>query len=185
VARNRQADTKAQIQAVARDLFARQGIQQTSLREIADRLGITKAALYYHFESREALVQSIVEPLVGEMETFVATREAITHHDSRTLLGDYFDLLYRHHDVISMLVHDLSTMSYLDMGMRMFEWRRRLMALLLGPAPTLAARARAVVAIGGLSDCTVEFPDVPIDEIKTVALEAACAALSVEESKAM
>ena len=59
--RRRPSDTKARIQAVARELFAQQGVQPTSLREIADRLGITKAALYYHFDSREALVRSIIE----------------------------------------------------------------------------------------------------------------------------
>jgi AcrR family transcriptional regulator len=54
---------------VARELFARQGVQRTSLREIADHLGITKPALYYHFDSREALVASIVEPLLADRES--------------------------------------------------------------------------------------------------------------------
>jgi AcrR family transcriptional regulator len=45
------ADTKQRILDVARELFATQGVQKASLREIADRLGISKPALYYHFSS--------------------------------------------------------------------------------------------------------------------------------------
>jgi len=44
-------------------LFSERGVQQTSLRDIAERLGITKPALYYHFESRDALLENIVQPM--------------------------------------------------------------------------------------------------------------------------
>lgn len=178
VARTRPSDTKARIQAVARELFARQGVQQTSLREIADRLGITKPALYYHFDSREALVHSIVLPLIDDMDAFVAERERVATHDPRELLADYFDLIHRHRDILLMLVRDLSTLSDLDLTTRMFAWRHRLTMLLIGPGPSLAARARATVALGGLSDCAIEFADEPVEAIKGPALDAACAALA-------
>ena len=173
----RPTDTRERILAAARELFAQRGAQRTSLRDIADKLGITKPALYYHFDSREALLASIVEPLLVDMDAFIRAREP-GPLDTRTLLGDYFDLLHRHRDLLTMLVRDLATLGLLDLGTRMIEWRRRLMALLLGPAPTLAAQIRAVVAIGGMSDCTVEFPDVPMDRIKATAVDAAFAALS-------
>ena len=41
---------------VATELFIEQGYEGTSLREIADRLGITKAALYYHFPSKDDIL---------------------------------------------------------------------------------------------------------------------------------
>ena len=69
------SDTRQRIQEVARDLFAQQGVQRTSLQDIADKLGITKPALYYHFASREDLVRSIVVPLIEEGERFVADQE--------------------------------------------------------------------------------------------------------------
>ena len=37
----------------ALDLFIEQGFDGTSLRQIAEQLGVTKAALYYHFESKD------------------------------------------------------------------------------------------------------------------------------------
>ncbi|MCW2946577.1 MAG: putative transcriptional regulator, TetR family, partial [Actinoallomurus sp.] len=45
----RRSDTREKIQAVALELFAEHGYDKTSLREIAERLDVTKAALYYHF----------------------------------------------------------------------------------------------------------------------------------------
>jgi AcrR family transcriptional regulator len=52
------------------------GVQRTSLREIADRLGITKPALYYHFSSREELVRSIVQPILDEEEASRTARSS-------------------------------------------------------------------------------------------------------------
>jgi AcrR family transcriptional regulator len=179
VPRTRPSDTKARIQAAARELFARQGVQQTSLREIADRLGITKPALYYHFESREALLLSIVTPFMDELEAFIVAREAGPRPEPCTLLSDHFDLLFRHREVLVMLVQDLAMISELGLGVRMLEWRRRLIGLLLGPEPSLDAHIRAIVAIGGMSDCTVALAGVPIDQIKPTAVEAACAALGL------
>ena len=54
-------DTRAQVQKVALELFAEQGYEKTSLREIAERLAVTKAALYYHFKSKEDIVHSFTD----------------------------------------------------------------------------------------------------------------------------
>ena len=51
---------------MALELFAEQGYEKTSLREIAERLGVTKAALYYHFKSKEDIVRSFTEDYVHE-----------------------------------------------------------------------------------------------------------------------
>ena len=55
------------IQAVAVELFSERGYDKTSLREIADRLGVTKAALYYHFRSKEDIVRSLVNDYFGQV----------------------------------------------------------------------------------------------------------------------
>ena len=41
---------------VSLELFNEQGYDKTSLREIAERLDVTKAALYYHFERKEDIL---------------------------------------------------------------------------------------------------------------------------------
>ena len=56
-------DTRAEILDVATQLFAEKGYDATSLREIAERLGITKAALYYHFRSKDDILRALLEPM--------------------------------------------------------------------------------------------------------------------------
>jgi AcrR family transcriptional regulator len=53
------ADTRERILDVALDLFTEQGFDGTSLREIAERLNVTKAALYYHFESKDDILLAL------------------------------------------------------------------------------------------------------------------------------
>lgn len=52
-------DTRQRILDVALDLFTEQGYDGTSLREIAEQLGITKAAIYYYFESKEDILMAL------------------------------------------------------------------------------------------------------------------------------
>jgi AcrR family transcriptional regulator len=64
----RTGDTRERIKEVALELFTEQGYEQTSLREIAERLGVTKAALYYHFKSKEEIVGAFVQERVALMD---------------------------------------------------------------------------------------------------------------------
>lgn len=57
---SRRTDTRERAQAVALSLFARQGYNVTSLREIAEQLGVTKAALYFHFRTKEEILTAIL-----------------------------------------------------------------------------------------------------------------------------
>ena len=68
----RGADTKAEIHKVAIELFTERGYEATSLREIAERLGITKAALYYHYSSKESIVRSIFEAHLEALDELIA-----------------------------------------------------------------------------------------------------------------
>src|SRR5580658_3716884 len=65
-------DTRSRLRQLALELFAEQGYEKTSLREIAERLGVTKAALYYYFKSKEDIVRSLVEDYVAELDGLIA-----------------------------------------------------------------------------------------------------------------
>ena len=69
-------DTRERILEVARELFTDNGYEGTSLREIADRLGFTKAALYYHFQSKEQLLLALLEPVQGMVSQLLTDLEA-------------------------------------------------------------------------------------------------------------
>ncbi|BCY12128.1 TetR family transcriptional regulator [Actinoplanes sp. L3-i22] len=57
---------------MAIELFTERGYEGTSLREIAERLGITKAALYYHYNSKDEIVLSIFQAHLDAIEELVA-----------------------------------------------------------------------------------------------------------------
>jgi TetR/AcrR family transcriptional regulator, cholesterol catabolism regulator len=61
-------DRPGQIVEIACRLFAKQGYEGTSLRDIAEEAQITKAALYYHFPNKEALYQHVV---IGRLQVLV------------------------------------------------------------------------------------------------------------------
>ena len=173
------SDTRLRIQEVARELFLQQGVQRTSLQDIADKLGITKPALYYHFTSREELVRSILVPLIDEGERFVDDQEHRCDIDARELLEGYFDFHYRHRQDIVLVLAELTMLADLGLIDKVLAWRDRLGKLVFGPKPTLAQATRAVVAFGGLQDCCLQFPDTPYKQLRAKSVEAALAALGV------
>lgn len=54
---------KEEIILKALELFSEQGYRETSLQEIADKLGVTRPAFYYYFDSKEEILWSIIERL--------------------------------------------------------------------------------------------------------------------------
>ncbi|MDL4772576.1 MULTISPECIES: TetR/AcrR family transcriptional regulator [Thermomonosporaceae] len=70
--RRRRKDTRQRIQDVALELFLERGYDQTSLREIAERLDVTKAALYYHFKTKEEIVGALVGGVRASVDEILA-----------------------------------------------------------------------------------------------------------------
>lgn len=178
------SDTKERIQEVARELFAQHGVQRTSLQDIANRLGITKPALYYHFSSREDLLRSIVEPLIDDGQKFVLDHEHRGDTAVRELLEGYFDFHYRHRTDIMLVLTEMTTLADLGLIDVVLGWRDRLAKLVFGPKPTLAQATRAVIALGGLQDCCLQFPDTPHKRLRAAAVDGALAALGLDDEHA-
>ena len=53
--------TKQEILDTALDVFAERGYDSTILKDISDRLNVTKSALYKHYESKEALWDALID----------------------------------------------------------------------------------------------------------------------------
>jgi len=68
----RRGDTRTEIQRVALSRFTNDGYDKTSLREIAEDLGVTKAALYYHFQTKESILESLVNDVGQSIAELVA-----------------------------------------------------------------------------------------------------------------
>ena len=67
---DRSAQTRVALLNAARALFAEKGFAATSRDEIAARAGVTRGALYHHFESKTALALAVV----AELETDLVDR---------------------------------------------------------------------------------------------------------------
>jgi AcrR family transcriptional regulator len=176
------SETRLRIQDIARELFSQKGVQRTSLQDIADRLGITKPALYYHFSSREDLVRSIIQPLIDEGERFVSEHERrrkSLRATPRELLEGYFDFHFNHRADLLLVVAELTTLADLGLIDRMLAWRERLTKLVFGSRPTLEQSTRAVIAFGGLQDCCLQFPDTAYDDLRVATVDGAMAALGI------
>lgn len=88
-------DRRAEIQRAALSLFTGHGYEATSMREIAEQLGITKAALYYHFDSKEAIVRSLFEGMTGKLDDLVEWAEGQPYSEERSakISTGWFDLI--------------------------------------------------------------------------------------------
>jgi len=76
-------ERRAQILRAAMDCFAARGFRGTTTRDIATRVGITEAALYRHFPSKEALYAAIVEEKMAAPEWMEVVAEAAAAGDDR------------------------------------------------------------------------------------------------------
>ncbi|MFC7762993.1 TetR/AcrR family transcriptional regulator [Catellatospora bangladeshensis] len=56
-------------------LFAMHSFAGTSLQMIADTLGVTKAAIYHHFKTRDEILTAVIQPAIEELRTAIAVAE--------------------------------------------------------------------------------------------------------------
>jgi TetR/AcrR family transcriptional regulator len=100
-AKQKVAETSAREKLVqaAIDLFTSRGYAATSVREIVEAAGVTKPALYYHFESKEGIYLAILQHIQKLMEEGIAAYHSeggsVRHRIERFLLG-LFDLFEKH-----------------------------------------------------------------------------------------
>lgn len=178
--RSSRIGTRQEILATALDLFLAQGYDATSLREIAERLEITKAALYYHFPAKEQLVVELTRGFLNDLADLLATARAEQGADRRScrreLLSAYQDLLIEHHQVIDLLTRNPATQNHPDVGLRARNLVEALTAELAGPDATTAEKLRIACAMGAVSS-VVRLPPAEADSARGVILGAALAAL--------
>jgi len=61
-------DTRSQILDAAQDMLQRQSISGVSFQELANRIGIKKGSMYYHFQSKDDLSIAILERASSDMQ---------------------------------------------------------------------------------------------------------------------
>ncbi|MFJ2665779.1 TetR/AcrR family transcriptional regulator [Nocardia fluminea] len=143
--------TKQAIRDAAVQLFAAKGFEQTSLREVADVVGITKASLYYHYASKLDLLLAIIDPIIDHMRDIVEDIEAVPYNDEgiRAVLRTYLRGMIRHRDAGALCVRDTAAIvnAIADRYPDLMEPTRELRQWLAGPNATHDAQLRAAAAI--------------------------------------
>lgn len=168
----RTTDTRSRICRVALELFVEKGLSRTTLQEIAERLGITKAALYYHFPSKSDLVRHVIRPAVDAVDDFLEEAER-SEKPVRQLLEDYFDMLYSHRIEYLALVRDPTGLAEVDAEDWVMNWSERIQRLLAGSPADHERRIRAMIAASGLSRAAFLLTDIPLDELRRTSVDVA------------
>jgi AcrR family transcriptional regulator len=183
---NPNGSTRERILDIALELFTEQGYEATSLRDIAERLGTTKAALYYHFARKEDILLEL------HLRLHALGREALDRlgelPDGRRradawpgLLDDFIDqvvanrelvlLHQRNHGALDQLQHNERHQAEND------DIEQQFRRILQSPDIPLERRVRMACSIsaviGTLATGEAVFGDVPMDELAELVRTAA------------
>jgi AcrR family transcriptional regulator len=180
-------DTRARIQAVALELFAEQGYEKTSLREIAERLNVTKAALYYHFKTKEDIIVSLFDDALARLDDLIAwgREQPPTTETRRELVRRYADQLYSTAPGLMRFAHEnQGTMRDLAVGEKLKGRIRGLTELLADRTAPLTEQLKSTMAIFGLNIALFAFDDYDItaEERRTTGLAVAMELISPPQS---
>jgi AcrR family transcriptional regulator len=102
--------TRERILDAARELFAERGYAGTSIRDIAERLAMTKAALYYHFPGKQDVLAALVEPWLLEIDALAEWAEGHRPVDRREALRRTIAYLAAPNPTFGLLISDPSAM---------------------------------------------------------------------------
>jgi AcrR family transcriptional regulator len=180
--------TRARLQQVALELFAEHGYEATSLREIAERLGVTKAALYYHFKSKDEIIASLMADQLAMVEQLIEwTRtQPRTVETRREFVRRYSAALHErdHQMLMRFMERNQSSMQQLKAGSTMRERMVELLDALSPPDASLPDQIRYSLAIFALHSTwfTVRDPDISDDQRREAALEVAMELVGRPES---
>jgi AcrR family transcriptional regulator len=170
-------DTRARIQRVALELFSERGYEGTSLREIAERLDVTKAALYYHFKSKEDIVRSLVEDYFGQLDELIAWAGAQPRSPQTRamVLSRYVRIVADGSAAFRMLQHNQAAVNTLAAGKHRGDVFRERMAGLVDALTEPGAdlperqRLRAAMTLGAISIGWMFFADKTDDRDELIA----------------
>ncbi|WP_155060348.1 TetR/AcrR family transcriptional regulator [Streptomyces blattellae] len=183
----RRGDTRQRIQDVALKLFAEQGYEKTSLREIAERLDVTKAALYYHFKTKEEILVSLFEDLTQPIEDLIewGRRQPPTLETKQEIVRRYSEALAEALPLFRFMQENQATLKELRTGERFRNRMLGLRDILIDPHAPLVDQVRCVSAVFTMHAGMIALDDLPgTDEEKRKAVLEVATALITEAHQA-
>jgi AcrR family transcriptional regulator len=134
-------------------LIAERGVSGTSLQMIADAMGVTKAAVYRQFKTKEEIVIAITERELGQIEDAVEAAEAEGHglRAREVLLDRMIDQAIERRGVVSVLQFDPVIIRLQAEHEPFQRFIERLYAALLGTEAGVEARLHAAMLSSAIS----------------------------------
>jgi AcrR family transcriptional regulator len=171
--------TRTRILDAALELFSEHGFEGTTLQQIADRLGFTKAALYYHFRSKEDLLQALTAPAIAELDALLDAYEQATDTPAqrRHFVEDYIDVMLGQRRLIAYMASDLAIVAHPAIAGGHVERRARLQARLAGDGLELREQVRVTMATRAIGGVIAQFPDADPAELRAILIDATQALL--------
>lgn len=160
----------------ALELFASYGVSGTSLQMIADRLGVTKAAVYFQFHSKDDIALAVVKPVYDDIEHLLRIAETLPTAETRrsVVMNGLVELTIRHRRVASVFYGDPTVRHLLESNDFSRELSERLTALLLGTEPSAAYRVAMSMLGAGIHGCVTDPMVATIDEAELRAAMLEC-----------
>ena len=148
----RRGQARTRVIEAALRLFTRHGISATSLQMIADEIGVTKAAVYFQFRTKEEIVTAVIEPAMDQLEAIINTARATSPRSAQLdlLVGALVDLVVDNREMTAMLERDPALAGAVKNQERWWQITHELGTLLRGDAPTPEAKVGVTLIAGGL-----------------------------------
>ncbi|GAA3190372.1 TetR/AcrR family transcriptional regulator [Dactylosporangium siamense] len=176
-------NTRERLPSCALALFAEFSFEGTSLQMIADALGVTKAAVYHHFKTREDILLAVVRPFLADLAQVVARAEAARGRRPQIecMLGGFVDLAVHNRAMVSMITSDAGVTRALHGRGEYLALINRSLALITGPAPTPEILVAATMALVGIANTVTAEPvaALPEPQLRLHLLDAARRALGL------
>jgi AcrR family transcriptional regulator len=175
------ASTRERILDVALDLFTEQGFDGTSMREIAERLDITKPSIYYHFASKEDILMAL-HMRMHELSKAALARlpgQTVTLQAWGSLLDELLDQMAGQRKLFLMHERNQAALEKLhrnDHDDEHHDLRQRVRQALTDPSLSLRDRVRMACSLGavlgGLLMAGDAFDNVPGAELGSLVQDA-------------
>jgi AcrR family transcriptional regulator len=170
----------SRIAGLALQRFRRGGFAGTSIADLAGILGVSKAAVYYHYRSKDTLLHRLVDPLLDAIDACIDEHSTPTparpvgSPAARGLLGDYLAVLIAHREVVALVATDVAVLNHPTIGPRIRAQDQRLRTLLAAPDASPAATLRAEAALGAIRRPVTTEPTVDLtDASQQILIDAA------------
>jgi AcrR family transcriptional regulator len=177
--------TRERILDIALELFVAQGYDKTSLRDIAERLGTTKAALYYHFERKQDILLELHLRLHALGREALEQLELLEDGQARAdawpgLIDRFIDQVLENRDLVLLHQRNHNALEELTNNERHQaendDIEQQFRRVLESPAIPLAQRVRMACSIGAVVGALVGgeglFGEVPMEELAELVREA-------------